>query len=187
MTRAAYLPAEAWRQDTDGGWEARAAAPVTGRILAWAEGWAQADGAVLVAGDAPPEGFRMLGATAFAAAPVQAGLALRIRASAPAGRCVLLGVPQGAGSATLAGLWPRALQRAPRPPGIDLDAARARLDAALAAHDIEGAIAVLADMLLLARAAPQTMAAAAALLAHLAAHPLCRSPRLGALVAALTE
>jgi hypothetical protein len=187
VSRATLLPAEAWTPRQDAGWEASVIAAVTGRVLAWAQGWEAAEEATLRAGGAPPEGFLALGDTAFAAIPALAGLSVRILAPAPPSRCVVLGVAEPAGSATLAGFWPRAMLRAPRPAAIDLDAARRRLDAALVEQDLDGAIALLADMLLLARDAPQTMAAAAGLLAHLAQHPLCRSPRLGALVAALTE
>jgi hypothetical protein len=59
--------------------------------------------------------------------------------------------------------------------------------AALAAGDLDGALGQLADMLAAARDAPETLAATADLLAHLARHPFCRSPRLGALAAALTD
>ncbi|MBR0674495.1 hypothetical protein, partial [Neoroseomonas soli] len=61
------------------------------------------------------------------------------------------------------------------------------MDMALGEHDLDSALAALADLLILAREDAATGAATAALLAHLARHPLCRSPSLGALAAALTE
>ncbi|WP_198373758.1 hypothetical protein, partial [Roseomonas rosulenta] len=72
-----------------------------------------------------------------------------------------------------------------RPP--ELAATRARMDAALAEGDLDGALAALADMLLLARDDDRTQEAAAALLRHLARYPMLRGAGLGALVAALTE
>jgi hypothetical protein len=61
------------------------------------------------------------------------------------------------------------------------------MDGALAALDLDGALAALADMLLLAREDAATVDAAGALLRHLARHPLLRGTTLGPLVAALTE
>ena len=61
------------------------------------------------------------------------------------------------------------------------------LDEALAEQDLDTALGVAAEMLVSARQAPATRQAAATVLAHLARHPLARSPALGAFVAALTE
>ncbi|WP_137124809.1 hypothetical protein [Roseomonas sp. HF4] len=186
MSRALVLSAAAWRRAGEGAWTAGAALPAAGRLAVWAEGWAPAPGAALAAGGAPAP-FAMLGATAFAVPQGVPGAVLLLRAAAPPPACRVLLPAAAHHSPTLDGVWPRAVARPAAPAAPDLAAARALMAAALAAGDIDGALGQLADMLAAARRAPETLAAAAALLAHLACHPFCRSPRLGALAAALTD
>lgn len=128
----------------------------------------------------------MLGGCAFAACEVAAQEALRITAPAPPRLCLVLLRAVPVASPSLSGAWPRALLRGARRPGGDA-AARATMDAALAAQDLDGALAALADMLAVAREDDATQQAAAALLRHLARHPMLRGAALGALAAALIE
>jgi len=187
MSRVLLLPAAAWMPEPAGGYAAMLAAPAGGRMAVWAEGL-DAEAARLVPQAGPDLPLQRLGGTAFATiGDATAGEAFRLRAPAPARRCVVLALPASPHSPTLDAVLPRALARPAARPAFDLPAARARLDAALAEQDLDGALAALADLLILARQAPATLDAAAALLAHLARHPLCRSPSLGALAAALTE
>ena len=170
-----------------GGFVATAAAPVTGRVVVRAEGLATRERATLaVAGDAPLA-FADLAGVAFAATPARAGARVVVTLPERPLRCVVSGIAEEGPSAILAGVWPEAIARpvVANPP--DLAAAVARVEAALARFDLDAALAVLAEMLLAARGAPQTQAAAAAILEFLGRHPLCRSPRLGAMAAALTE
>lgn len=184
MSRVVPLPHDAWTAG-GAGVQARFVAPGTGRLAIWAEG--ADDAARLHRADGQAMGFAVLGGSAFACCEAMAGEALRLSAPAPPRRClVLLRPPEGA-LPNLGTAWPRAVARPPRrrPPG--LAATRARMDAALAECDLDGALAALADMLLLARADAATQDAAGALLRHLARHPMLRGAALGALAAALTE
>ncbi len=184
MSRARILPAAAWTAAGDA-IEAGFAAPATGGLVVWAEGWEPASGACLLHGEAPPAPLVALGGLAFASVLVAAGDAMRLRAASRPQRCVVLGLPQARHSPTLAAFWPRALARPAARRGPDLAACRARMAAALAAQDIDAALAPVADMLLAAREDPATLAAIGALLAHLARHPLCRGTGLGTFAAAL--
>lgn len=180
MSRVLVLPASAWTPQPGGGHAARVAAPATGRLAIWAE-----------AGEArlssPTLSFQSLGRIAFAAGPAAAGETFRLHAPAPPQHCIVLGLPTPRHSPTLDAFLPRAVARPVQEPAPDLDATRARMDTALADGDLDAALAAVAELLILARDAPATLDAVAALLAHLARHPLCRSAALGALVAALTE
>jgi hypothetical protein len=184
MSRVLSLPRGAW-QAAGALAEARFAAPAAGRLVVWAEGLAE--GAVLRAPCGEDTAFVAFGASAFAATVAEAGEAFRIAAAAPPRRCLVLLRGEGRPSATLGAGFPRAVARPPRRAAAEPAATRARMDAALAAQDLDAALAALADLLLLAREEAGTLDAARALLAHLARHPLCRGPALGALAAALTE
>lgn len=184
MSRARLLPDSAWATAGDA-LEARLPAPATGHLVVWAEGWGAAGGASLGCGDAPPVPLMAFGTQAFASVPVVAGDAMRLRAASRPARCLVLGLPQPRHSPTLAAAWPRALARPHARRGLDLAECRARMERALAAQDLDAALAAVADMLLAAREDPATLAAIAALLAHLARHPLCRGTGLGAFAAAL--
>jgi len=186
MSRALILPAAAWHEAGEGAWQAGAAFAADGPLALWAEGWAPPPGASLEAGGAPAA-FATLGATAFAVPPGVAGAVLLLRAPAPPPACRILLPAVSRHSPTLDGPWPKAIARPAAPAAPDLGAARALMAAALAAGDLDGALAQMAGMLAAARRAPATTEAAAELLAHLARHPFCRSPRLGALAAALTD
>jgi hypothetical protein len=153
--------------------------------VVWAEGLGE--GALLRAPCCEETPFVAFGASAFAVTRAEAGEVFRITAPAPPRFCFVLLRGEGGPSATLGVGFPRAVARPPRHAPPELAATRARMDAALAAQELEAALAALAEMLLLARDHAATAAAAAALLAHLARHPLCRGPSLGALAAALTE
>ncbi|WP_198378572.1 hypothetical protein, partial [Neoroseomonas rubea] len=91
-------------------------------------------------------------------------------------------------AATFATALPRAVVAAGAGAAPDDAAAYAEsLAEALERPEPDAALAVLADMLLAVRDAPETMAAARALLRHAARHPLWRGPALGAIPAALME
>ncbi|MBR0683442.1 hypothetical protein GXW74_23350 [Roseomonas eburnea] len=186
MSRVLLLPAAAWMPQPTGGYAAVFAAPLTGRLAVWAEGL-DTEAASLVPHSGPELPFLRLGGTAFATGSTLAREVFRLHALTPARRCVVIGLPAPRHSPTLDAFLPRALARPATRPAPDLPAARARMDAALAGQDLDGALAALADLLILARDAPATRDAVAALLAHLARHPLCRSLGLGAFAAALTE
>jgi hypothetical protein len=180
MSGALLLPPDAWHADG-----ARFAAPGAGRLSVWAEG---ADGtAMLHRADGGAVGFAVLGGCAFAGCDVVAQEALRITAPVPPRRCLVLLRAVPAASPSLSGAWPRALLRPPAHLDNEAAALRARMDAALAAQDLDGALAALADMLAVARGEAATQQAAAALLRHLAHHPMLRGAALGALAAALIE
>lgn len=184
MSRAILLPHGAWR--AEGGLaQARFDAPGPGLLSVWAEG---ADGAAaLHPADGAAVGFVLLGGSAFAAAAVKAGDAVRITAPLPPRRCLVLLHAAPAVSPSLSGVLPRAVLAPPRAAPQDAEASRARMDAALAAQDLDSALAALAEMLATAREAAATRQAAAALLRHLAHHPMLRGAALGALAAALIE
>jgi CBS-domain-containing membrane protein len=184
MSRVVPLPRDAWHE-AGGLAEARFAAPEAGRLVVWAEGLAE--GAVLHAPCGEATAFAALGGTGFAGTVAEAGEGFRITAAAPPRRCLVLLRRAGRPSATLGAGFPRAVARPPRRAAPGTAATRARMDAALAAQDLDAALAALAELLLLAREEAATPEAARALLAHLARHPLCRGPALGALAAALTE
>jgi hypothetical protein len=183
--RALLLPAAAWRPDGAGAWASGCDVPVAGRVVAWAEGWPAA-GALLRAGEAEAL-FVLLGGTAFAMLEAASGAALVLRAPAPPPACRVVLPVATRHSPTLDGMWPRAIARPAAPPAPGPAARRTLLEAALAAGDLDGALGQMADMLAAARGAPETLDAARLLLGHLARHPFRRSPRLGALAAALTE
>lgn len=184
MSRAVLLPRSAWRSD-GAAVQACFTAPGAGRLAVWAEG---ADAtACLHRADGQAVGFAVLGACAFAGCDVTANEALRLVAAVPPQRCLVLLRATDGPSPSLAGAWPRAVSRQAPRSAPELAATRARMDAALAREDLDGALAALADMLVLARADAVTGEAAAVLLRHLARHPMLRGPALGALAAALTE
>lgn len=135
-----------------------------------------------------PLPFVPLGEGAFVAAVLEGpGARCVLEAPAPPARCRVTVVPRPAASPSLALLAPRALRRPPRRHTEGPAEALARITAALAAGELDAALAAAAGMLLAAREAPATREGVAAILAHLAHHPLRRSPSLGAFVAALTE
>jgi hypothetical protein len=183
MSRVVLLPPGAW-QAAGAQAEARVIAPGAGRLVVWADG-ADAD-ALLHPASGAPVGFAVLGGCGFASIAATIGEPFRITASAPPRRCLVLLRPADGPSSSLGAGWPRAVSRPVRRPAPELGATRVRMDAALADHDLDGALAALADMLVLARDDVATQDAAAALLQHLARHPMRRSPALGALAAALT-
>jgi hypothetical protein len=184
MSGVVVLPPDAWQAEGALA-QARFTAPGEGRIAIWAEG---ADAAPrLHRADGREQDFAVLGDCAFAACDAVAGEALRITAPAPARRCLVLLRAAGGPSPSLAAGWPRALARPARRAAPELPATRARMDAALAEGALDAALAALAEMLVLARDDAATTEAAAALLRHLARHPMLRGPALGALAAALTE
>lgn len=186
MSRVLILPSAAWMPQPGGGYAAGFAAPATGRLAVWAEGLHPEEASLVprVGRDLP---FVRLGETAIAIGEAEAGDVFRLQGLTPARRCVVLSLPEPRHSPVLDAFLPRAIARPVRRPAPDLAAARARMDTALAEQDLGTALAALADLLILAREEPVTRAATAALLAHLARHPLCRSPALGAFAAALTE
>jgi hypothetical protein len=186
--RLADLPPAAWQPSAAGGYAAGFVASCTGGIAVEAAGWPVPDAARLVPPEGPPVHFLPAGAGGFAALPaVAAGARLVLQAPQPPARCRIAMVPHPAPSPSLALLAPRALLVPPRAPGPDLAALSARVAAALAAQALDPALAAAAEMLAAGRGRPETAAAIAAILAHLARHPLCRSPALGAFVAALME
>ncbi len=164
--------------------EAHFVAPGAGRLCVWAEG-GEAD-AVMHRADGAAIRFEVLDGSAFAGCEVADQEPLRITAPAPPRRCLVLLRGAGAASASLSA-FPRAVIALPRRAAEDMAATRAAMDAALAAQDLDGALAALAELLVLAREDDATQQAAAALLRHLAAHPMLRGAALGALAAALTE
>ena len=186
MTRVLVLPAEAWAPEPTGGQSVGFAAPAVGRLVVWAEG-IEAGRACLMPEDGVPWPLRQLGATTFASGAATAGQGFRLIAPVVPTRCVALSLPEAGPSPTLDAFLPRAIARPAVHPPPDATAPRAWMEAALAAQDLDGALAAIGDMLLRARGAPETDAALVAFFAHLARHPLCRGGGLGALVAAITE
>lgn len=184
MSRVVALPHGAW-QVAGALAEARVVAPGAGRLVVWAYG-ADAD-ALLHPACGAPVGFAVLGDCGFAAIAAASGETFRITTPAPPRRCLVLLRAAGGPSPSLGAAWPRAVSRPVRRTAPELDATRVRMDAALADHDLDGALAALAEMLVMAREDAATQDAAAAALRHLARHPMCRGPALGALAAALTE
>lgn len=170
-----------------GGVTAVAAAPVTGRVVVRAEGLPALRQATLAIDHGPPAPFTELAGIAFATAPARAGARVLVALPERPLRCLVTGIAADGPSAIVSPFWPEAIARPVAAARPDLAATRARMDAALAEFDLDAALAALAGMLLAARGAPETRAAVAAILAFLARHPLCRSPRLGAMAAALTE
>lgn len=186
--RLTDLPPAAWQPSAAGGYAAGFVASCAGGIAVEAAGWPVPDAARLVPPEGPPVHFLPAGAGGFAALPaVAAGARLVLQAAQPPARCRVVMVPHPAPSPSLALLAPRALLVPRRSQGCNLPALAARITAALAAHNLDAALATAAEMLAAARERPETQAAIAAILAHLARHPLCRSPALGAFVAALME
>lgn len=183
MSRVVVLPPDDWRVEGVLA-QARFTAPGDGRIAIWAEG---AEAARLHRADGQVQDFAVLGGCAFAGCDALAGEALRITAPAPPRRCLVLLRAAGGLSPSLAMGWPRAIARPAARAAHELPATRARMDAALAEGALDAALAALAEMLVLARDDAATAEAAAALLRHLARHPMLRGPALGALAAALTE
>ncbi len=187
-TRLMDLSAAAWLPCAAGGTAAAFVAPCAGGIAIEATGWPVPDAARLLPPDGPPLHFLPAGAGGFLAVlSSAAGARFTLQAPQPPARCRIATVPQPATSPSLALLAPRALLVPPRAPGFDAAAATARIAAALAEQDLDAALATAAGMLAAARERPETQAAIAAILGHLARHPLCRSPALGAFVAALME
>jgi hypothetical protein len=184
MSHAMLLPPGAWQADGALA-QARFVAPGAGRLCVWAEG---ADGqAVLHRADGAAIGFDVLGGSAFAGCEVAAREPLRITAQVAPRRCLVLLRGADVATASLCGAFPRAVIAPPRRATEDTATSRAAMEAALAAQDLDGALAALADLLVVAREDAATQQAAAALLRHLAAHPMLRGAALGALAAALTE
>lgn len=184
MNHAMLLPRETWQaQGTQA--EARVVAPGAGRLCVWTEGGEA--GAVLHRADGTAVGFEVLGATAFAVCAVTPREPLRITAPAAPRRCLVLLRGADVASASLSGAFPRAVSAPSRTAPPDMAAVRATMDAALAAQDLDGALAALAEFLVLARGDDATHQAAAALLRHLARYPMLRGAALGALAAALIE
>ena len=181
LSPAAWLPAAA------GGFAAGFDLPGPGGLAIEAAGWAHPAAARLLPPEGAPVHFVAVPGGGFLAAQVAAGGRCTVQAPVPPSRCRVLLVPRPAASPSLALLAPRAVHRPSRPAPFDLAAARARIAAALGRQDLDAALGAAAEMLVAARQHPATQVAAAAVLDHLARHPLCRSPALGAFVAALTE
>jgi len=188
MSPMQVIPAAAFAPHEEG-FAALASAPAPGWVVARLEGSpAYAGGTLRVGGAAAPfvELAGVIFAAAYAAAPAAAVPVAIILPARPA-RCLVGTVAAGGPSAILAADWPEAIARPAPTAAPDLAPLAARVEAGLARHDLDAALAALAEMLLLARGAAETQAAARAILTFLMRHPLCRSPRLGALAAALTE
>lgn len=160
--------------------------PCAARCAVLAEGWAEAGAASLVPGARAPIAFVPLGAAAFAWCASDGGETIALHAPAPPARCRVAFQPAGI-AATFATALPRAVVAAGAGAAPDPPPYAESLAAALERPEPDAALAVLADMLLTARDAPETMAAARALLRHAARHPLWRGPALGAIPAALME
>ena len=162
-------------------------APQAGGLAILAEGWPDPAGARLLPHDGAPIPFLPLAGAAFLATAAEAGAAFAIEAPVPPLHCRVLCLPRQRQSPTLALLAPRAIRSPARRPAYDLEAGQRRIADALAKQELDTALGVAAEMLVSARQAAATRHAVAAVLAHLARHPLARSPALGAFVAALTE
>jgi hypothetical protein len=180
------LSAADWQEAGAEGVSATLPLPRGARCAVLAEGWAEPAAASLVAGAGAPVAFLPLGAAAFAWCAADGGEAIILHAPAPPTRCRVAFHPSG-GVGAFAAALPRAVATAAArvAPG---DAPPAEsLAEALARPEPDAALAILADMLIAARDAPETVAAARTLLSHAARHPLWRGPALGALPAALME
>ena len=186
MTTILLVPS-AWRPAAPGVVTATFSAPQAGGLAILAEGWPDPADARLLPPAGAPIPFLPLAGAAFLATAAEAGAAFAIEAPAPPLQCRVLCLPRPRQSPTLALLAPRAIRSPARRPAYDLDAGQRRIAEALAEQDLDTALGVAAEMLVSARQAPATRQAAATVLAHLARHPLARSPALGAFVAALTE
>jgi hypothetical protein len=188
MSLTRTLPPEAWRPAPGGGVAAEVSLHGAGGVAVMATGWADPAAARLLPPAGAPLPFAPLGEGAFLAAVLEGeGGHCLLEAPAPPAECRVRVLPRPAASSSLALLAPRALRRPPRQSGQDAAEAAARITAALAEGRLEAALAAAAELLLTAREAPATREAVAAILAHLAHHPLRRSPALGAFVAALMD
>ncbi|MBP0465348.1 hypothetical protein J5Y09_15590 [Roseomonas sp. PWR1] len=171
---------------TDDGVRASLPVPRAARCAVLAEGWAEPGAASLVAGAGAPVAFLPLGAAAFAWCAADGGDAITLHAPAPPARCRVAFHPSGI-AATFAAALPRALATTTARSAQGSAPHAESLAEALGRAEPDAALAILADMLIAAREAPETIAAARALLRHAARHPLWRGPALGALPAALME
>ena len=180
------LPPSAWLPGA-GVVTATFTVPQSGGVAIRAEGWAEPIKARLLPAEGTPSAFLPLGEGAFAATTAETGATFTIEAPTPPRRCQVFFLPRPEGSPTLALLAPRAIRRPARRAAYDLHAGRGRVSTALAAQELDTALGVVAEMLVVARSAEATRGAVMAVLAHLARYPLARSPSLGAFVAALTE
>ena len=181
MIRRLDLP---WRPAPGGGVLATLLAPAAGAVAVTVEGWDDPAAAHLLPGG---RAFVPLAGGAFIVAETATGEVLTFAAPAAPRHSHAVFHPRFAASPSLALLAPRALRAPARRVAYDLAAARARIEAALAAPALDTALGVAAEMLLAARGAPETRAGVTAVLAHCARYPLDRTPALGAFVAALTE
>jgi len=180
VTRILDLP---WRAAPEGV-VATILVPAAGAVAITAEGWDDPATALLLP---DRRAFVAIPGAAFLAAETEAGASLTIAAPVAPRSARAVFQPRFAVSPALSLLAPRAIRVPLRRPVYDLGAGRTRIDAALAVQALDTALGVAAEMLLVARDAPETHQAVAAILTHCARHPLARSPALGAFVAALTE
>lgn len=186
--RIADLPAAAWLPSAAGGYAASFVTASAGGIAIEAAGWPVPDAARLLPPEGPPAHFLAAGAGGFLAVlSSAAGARFTLQAPQPPARCRIATLPHPTPSPSLALLAPRALLTPSRALAFDSAAATTRITTALVAQNLDAALAAAAEMLAAARERPETQAAIAAILGHLARHPLCRSPALGAFVAALME
>lgn len=174
-----------WRQGA-GGVRAAIAVPFAARCAVRAEGWADPALARLVPARGAPVPFAPAGEAAFAWVEVEAGEMVALDAPTVPRACHLAFHPAG-GRSALAHALPRAVAAAPAAAPQDLAAVAASLEDALERPEPDTALAILAAMLIAARGAPETEAAARAVLRQAARRPLWRSPAFGALAAALAE
>ncbi len=181
MTRRLDL---SWRPGPGGGVRGTLLLPTAGTVTVTAEGWDDPAAAHLLPGG---RAFVPIADAAFIAVEAEAGEVLTFAAPSAPRRSHAAFHPRAVASPSLALLAPRAIRAPARRPAYDLAAARARIEAALAAQAHDTALGVTAEMLLAARGAAETRAAVAVVLAHCARYPLARTPALGAFVAALTE
>ena len=186
MTHLLNLPPSAWR-DTATGAAADFTAPVTGGVAIHAVGWVEPGAARLVPATGAPIDFRPLGDNAFVATTATMAEAFVIEAPVAPQRCQLVFLAPPSTSPTLSLLAPRAIRRPAHRQAYDLDAGRRRVASALSEQELDTALGVATEMLVVSRVAATTRAAVLDVLAHLARYPLSRSPSLGAFVAALTE
>lgn len=160
--------------------------PYAARCAVIAEGWTAGCGASFRVEDSTPISFVMLGPVAFAWAAADAGTCILLQADRPPGNCRVTFQPAGARSA-LAPFVPRSVRSAGHPAATDLERLATACKEALDEPMPDRAIAVLAEMLLIARDAKETHDAILAVYRHAAQRPLWRSTAFGALTAALME
>ncbi len=160
--------------------------PYTSRCAVLAEGWTDGRGASAMVEDSAPVAFVMLGPIAFAWLSAEAGTRILLQADRAPETCRITFQPTGARSA-LAPFLPGSARSTADEAQTDLERLAAECREALDAPTPDRAIAVLAEMLLIARGAAETHEAILGVFRHAARRPLWRSTAFGALTAALME